>query len=111
VLYPVKLIVSSITGDRTVGLKKVAAAFDSVTSAPTGTYQGDSAVVAAKGDVIVVETNRSATGDVCSLNISPNIYAKILIDSINPGAHTIAIQMVLDPNCGYRSFLAGIPGK
>jgi hypothetical protein len=111
ILYPVKLVVSSPTGDRVVGLRKVAAQFDSVTSAPTGTYQGDSAVVAAPGEVIVVEANRGTSGDVCYLNISPNIYTKILISSIDLVTRTIVIQTVVDPNCGFRSFAAGIPEK
>ncbi len=111
VLYPVKLIVSSIGGDRLVGLKKVAIAFDSLDFAPTGTYQTDSAVVAGKGEVVVVEANRGTTGDLCSFNISPNIYTKILIDTIDPATRTIVIRTVLDPNCGFRSFLDGIPGK
>ena len=111
VLYPVKLIVTSVSGDRPVGLRKVAGTFDSITEAPTGTYQTDSAVVAAKGEIVVVEANRGSSGDVCSFNISPNIYTKILVDSIDVASHTITIQTVMDPNCGFRSFATGIPSK
>ena len=111
VLYPVKLIVSSVGGDRQVGLRKVAGTFDSITEAPTGTYQTDSAVVASKGEIVVVEANRGTSGDVCSFNLSPNIYTKILVDSIDVGSHTITIQTVMDPNCGFRSFATGIPSK
>jgi len=111
VLYPVKLIVTSVSGDRPVGLRKVAGTFDSITEAPTGTYQTDSAIVAAKGEIVVVEANRGSSGDVCSFNISPNIYTKILVDSIDVASHTITIQTVMDPNCGFRSFADGIPSK
>jgi len=111
VLYPVKLIVSAVGGDRRVGLIKVPGTFDEVTSAPTGTYQADSAVVVAKGEVVVVEANRGVSGDVCGFNISPNIYSKILIDTIDTATHTIVIQMVVDPNCGFRSLVEGIPSK
>jgi hypothetical protein len=111
VIYPVKLIVTSITGDRTIGLRKVSAQFDSVTSAPTGTYQGDSAVVLGVGETVVVEANRGATGDVCYLNLSPNIYSKIEISSIDLATRTIDVKSVMDPNCGFRSFVAGIPAK
>jgi hypothetical protein len=111
VLYPVKLVVSQIGGDRPVGLRKVAAAFDSVTSAPTGTYPTDSAVVAGKGEVIVVEAFRGTGGDICAFNITQNIYTKILIDSIDLVGRTINIKTVMDPNCGFRSFAAGIPEK
>jgi hypothetical protein len=111
VVYPVKLIVSSIGGDRPVGLRKVAVAFKDLDSAPTGTYATDSAVVAGVGEVVVVEANRGTTGDLCSFNISPNIYTKILIDTVDVATRTIVIQTVMDPNCGFRSFLDGIPSK
>ena len=111
ILYPVKLIVSSIGGDRPVGLRKVPGTFDQITEAPTGTYQTDSAVVAANGEIVVVQANRGISGDVCAFNISPYIYTKILVDSIDTAAHTITIQTVVDPNCGFRSFAAGIPSR
>jgi hypothetical protein len=111
VVYPVKLIVSSIGGDRVIGLKKVAGTFDAITSAPTGTYQGDSAVVLAVGENVVVEANRGVSGDVCYLNLSPNIYSKIQISSVDLATRTLVIQSVVDPNCGFRSFAAGIPAK
>jgi hypothetical protein len=111
VLYPVKLVVSSLEGDRPVGLKKVDAPFDSVTSAPTGTYQTDSALVVGRGQVIVVEAHRGGSRDLCAFNISPNIYSKILIDSVDVANRTISIKTVMDPNCGFRSFAAGIPAQ
>jgi hypothetical protein len=111
ILYPVKLVVSSISGNRPVGLKKVPGTFASILSAPTGVYQGDTAVVAAKGEVVVVETYRGGSGDICSFNLSPYIYSKINIDSVNVVTRTISISSVLDPNCGFRSFADGIPDK
>lgn len=111
VIYPVKLIVSSLSGDRPVGLKKVDAPFDSVLSAPTGTYETDSAVVVGKGKVVVVEANRGVTGDICSFNISPNIYSKMVVDSIDIASRTITVRTVMDPNCGFRSFASGIPAN
>ena len=111
VVYPVKLIVSSIGGDRTIGLKRVGGTFDAITSAPTGTYQGDSAVVLTVGENVAVDANRGASGDVCYLNLSPNIYSKIQITSVDLATRTIVIQSVVDPNCGFRSFAAGIPAN
>ena len=111
VIYPVKLIVSALNGDRTIGLKRVAVVFDSLTSAPTGTYQADSAVVLAQGETVVVEANRGTSGDVCYLNLSPNIYSKIKVDSVDLASRTIVLSSVVDPNCGFRSFVEGIPAK
>jgi len=111
IIYPVKLIVSAVTGDRVIGLKKVAMPFDSIMSAPKGTYQTDSAVVLAAGESLVVEANRSMSGDVCYLNLSPNIYSKITVTSIDLPTRTIEVEEVVDPNCGFRSFAIGLPSS
>lgn len=111
ILYPVKLVVSSIGGDRPIGLRKVPGTFESVTSAPSGTYQTDSAVVAGQNQVIVVETYRGGSGDICSFSLSPYIYSKVNIDSVNVGTRTISVSVLMDPNCGFRSFADGIPDK
>lgn len=111
VVYPVKLVVSSIGGDRPVGLRKVDAPFDSVKIAPTGTYPDSVAVVAGRGQVVVVEAYRGLTGDLCAFHLSQNIYTKIVIDSVDVPSRTINIRTVMDPNCGFRSFEPGIPGQ
>jgi hypothetical protein len=109
-VYPVQRIVSSITGTRQVGLKKVAGTDSTVTIAPTGTYL-DSTVVAAPGEVIVVQAVRNGTNDVCQFSISPYIYTKLVIDSVSVPSRSIFVGATLDPNCGFRSFEAGIPTK
>ena len=111
IIYPVKLIVSAVTGDRVIGLKKVALPFDSITSAPKGTYQADSAVVLAAGESLVIEANRGSSGDVCYLNLSPNIYSKLTVTSIDLVTRTIEVESVIDPNCGFRSFAIGLPAS
>jgi hypothetical protein len=110
VLYPVQKIVSSLSAERHVGLRKVAGVFDSVTIAPSGVY-ADSAVVAAEGDVVIAQSVRNGSGDACQFAISPYIYTKLLVDSIAPDTRSIVVHAVLDPNCGFRSFEPGIPAK
>lgn len=109
-LYPVQKIVSSLSGTRRVGLRKVAGTFESVTEAPTGTY-ADSVIVATKGDVVIVQAVRNGSGDACQFDISPYIYTKMLIDSIATDIRTVRIKTVLDPNCGFRSFESGVPSR
>jgi hypothetical protein len=109
VIYPVKLVVRSLTGDRRIGLMKVTGDFDLITSAPKATYQTDSAVVVAPGEVVVIEAQRNASGDACQFALSPNIYTKMVVDSVATATRTITVQTVMDPNCGFRSFEAGIP--
>ncbi|MEO5579968.1 MAG: hypothetical protein ABIR58_04865 [Gemmatimonadaceae bacterium] len=111
IVYPARLIVSSLSGNRPVGLQKVAGTFESVLSAPRGKYVDSLAVAAKAGAVIVIEAARNGSGDVCQFSISPFIYTKLLIESIVPATRTIIVQSVLNPNCGSRSFEPGIPAN
>ncbi len=109
-VHPVQKVVTSISGARQVGLRKIAGASSTVTIAPTGTYQ-DSTIVAAPGDVIVLQARRNGANDACQFDISPYIYTKLVIDSISLSTRAIFVGAVLDPNCGFRSFESGIPAK
>ncbi|HZJ01893.1 MAG TPA: hypothetical protein VFD22_14620 [Gemmatimonadaceae bacterium] len=110
VLYPVQKIVSTIGGTRKVGLRKVSGDFGDVLEAPSGTY-ADSTIIAAPGDVVIVQSTQNGAGGACQFDISPFIYTKILVDSIAVDTKTVVLQTVLDPNCGFKSFEAGIPGR
>lgn len=110
VVYPVQKIVSSLSGTRRVGLRKVPGPFDSVTIAPSGTY-ADSTIVIAPDEVVIVQAIRNGTGDVCQFAISPHIYTKMKIQSIALDTRTIIVSAVIDPNCGFKSFEPGIPAK
>jgi hypothetical protein len=110
VMYPVQKVVSALSASRRVGLRKVTGTFESLTIAPTGTY-ADSTVVAAKGEVVVIQAQRNSVGDACQYDISPYIYTKLTVDSVATTTRTIFLRTVLDPNCGFRSFESGIPAK
>lgn len=107
VIYPVRLVVSSLAGFRPVGMQKVAGTFDDVTEAPRTGYQIDSALVVSPGEVVVLQSPHQ--GDYCQFQLSPNLYAKITVDSIDLAARAIKFRMGFDPNCGFRSFASGIP--
>lgn len=109
-VYPVQKVVSSITGNRQVGIKKVAGTAATVTIAPTGTYL-DSTVVAAPGDVIVLQALRNGANDACQFDISPYIYTRLVIDSVSVPTRSIFVGAILDPNCGFRSFESGLPTR
>src|SRR5215210_3865468 len=108
VIYPVKLIVAA-GGSRPVGLLKVAAPFESVVEAPETGFDTDEPVVFAIGETVIIQSAHNASQDVCQFALSPYIYAKIAVDSINAGSRTLYLRMGLDPNCGFRSFATGIP--
>jgi hypothetical protein len=109
VIYPVKLVVSSPGGSRPVGLLKQIAVFDSLAAAPNTGYETDSSLVVAPGEVVVVQSAHNSSGDLCQFSLSPNIYAKIAVDSVNIASRTLFLRLGLDPNCGFRSFVTGIP--
>lgn len=93
-----------------VGLQIVPGTFESIDAAPRTGYKVDSTVVASEGDVIVLEAvHNNGEGDVCTFALSPNLYAKISIDTIFVATRTIKFRFGYNPNCGYRSFAPGIP--
>ena len=109
VVYPVKLVVASPGGSRLVGLQKIPGSFETVLQAPTTGFQTDSALAIVPGETVVVESPHNGSGDICQFAISPNLYAKIAVDSVNLASRIIYLRMGFDPNCGFRSFADGIP--
>ena len=108
-IYPVKLIVQPLTGINEVGLLKVAGSFESVERAPSVPYEQDESITVSPGEVVVIEARRNRSSDLCTFALSPNIYSKIVIDSVSASTNAISFRLVANPNCGFRSFVAGLP--
>jgi hypothetical protein len=108
-ILPVRFVVTSPSGVRNVGIRPSPGTFDQLQNAPSGTYQTDSSLVVSIGDLIVVQTTRAFPGEFCQYTISPYLYAKISVMSIDMTARTIQFQLGIDPNCGFRSFKSGLP--
>lgn len=109
VIYPVKLVVMPLTGVNEVGLRKVEGTFESVERAPTGSYETDEPLTVSVGEVLVIEARRNSQGDICTFSLSPNVYSKIVVDSVSAGTDAIWFRLVANPNCGFRSFAPGLP--
>ncbi len=109
VVYPVKLIVATPGGSRPVGIQKIPRSFEDVPAAPTTGFQTDSSLVIGPGEVVVVQSPHNGSGDLCQFSISPNLYAKVAVDSVNLATRVIYLRVGFDPNCGFRSFADGIP--
>lgn len=109
VIYPARLIIRLGAAVPQVGMQKVAGTFETIDAAPTTGYKVDSALVVSPGEVVVIEAAHNQQGDICQFALSPSLYAKISIDSVFPATRTIKFRMGFDPNCGFRSFAAGIP--
>lgn len=109
VVYPVKLVVASPGTARPVGLQKVAAPFAAVLEAPSAGYNTDASVVLAPGETVVIRSPHNGSGDICQFAVSPYLYAKITVDSVNLDSRILYLRMGIDPNCGFRSFADGLP--
>ena len=109
VIYPVKLIVRPLSGVSEVGLLKVTGTFESVDRAPTGEYEFDEPLVVGVGEVVVIESRRNRQSDLCTFALSPNIFSKIVVDSVAAGNNAIWFRLTANPNCGFRSFSPGLP--
>lgn len=109
VLYPMRLVVSPITPFRDIGLLKGAGTFESIERAPATGYVTEQTVVLASGEVAILQTPRNTGTDVCAYGISPYIFAKIGIDSVDLKDRSIFFKSTVNPNCGFHSFKTGIP--
>lgn len=110
VVYPVKMVVVTPGGSRQIGLVKIPASFERILEAPQAGYEKDSSFVLAPGETLVVQApHNNGSQDICSFALSPYLYAKIGVDSVNLASRTIYFHLGLDPNCGFRSFASGIP--
>jgi hypothetical protein len=108
VAYPVKFICTDLgAATRKTGLQRSALAFDAVQYAPTQGYQFDSAMVMIPGQTILIAS--LAPG--CVTFADPAVYGKLVLDSVNVQNRTIHLRADIDPNCGYRSFLPGLPKR
>ena len=105
ILIPVKLIGGAVTSARQVGLQRITGAYEEMTRAPTTGYQYDSTLALAIGEGALVELRT----DVCQFQTSQLVYAKLQIKAIDPVSRTIVFRITYDPNCGFRSFLPGVP--
>jgi hypothetical protein len=109
IVYPMRLVVSPITPFRDVGLQKGTGTFESITRAPGSGYLTDKSITLSPGEVVILQTSRNTGNDICIYGISPYIFAKIGLDSVDLKDRSIFFKSTVNPNCGFRSFKAGIP--
>ena len=105
VLIPVRLVGGAVTLARHVGLQKITVPYEEVTQAPTSGYNPDSTLKLAVNEAALIELQTN----VCEFQTSQLVYAKMQIKAVDPITRTIVVRITYDPNCGFRSFLPGIP--
>ena len=105
VILPIGLVGTPIGGAHLVGLKRMSGVFDSVTEAPKSGYVFDSTVVVSAGQVLAIQAQVS----ICSYSITPYIFAKVVIDSVQMPTRTLFGRTLINLNCGFRSLVPGTP--
>jgi hypothetical protein len=108
-VIPARSIVSAITGAPAVGLMTVEQPFDSLRRAPDGYYRPDTAITVSPGQTFVMQSFRNSGLTICYYLVTPRVYSKVVIDSVNVTTRAVYIRQTVNPNCGYRSFLPGFP--
>ena len=105
VLIPVRLVGGALTSGRRVGLQKTTQPYDQITRAPLSGYKYDSTVVLGVDEGALVEL----FADQCTTRGSQVVYSKLQIKAVDPISRTLVFRITYDPNCGFRSFLPGVP--
>lgn len=108
VFMPPRRVASSLAAVRRVGLRRDTIAFDAAPIAPRSGYVFDSVSVAARqGQTVFIVSQHP----VCGREFSRELYAKVGVLDIDPASKTATVRVRLDPNCGFRSFLPGVPSR
>jgi len=107
VLLPQRAVASFLTSTHSVGLQKLNAPFEAVTSAPKSGYRADTAMVASVNQVVAVQ---ATDPDACGISLTgTTLYAKVVVLAIDRVARQLTIRYTVDPNCGFVSFAPGLP--
>jgi hypothetical protein len=105
-VVPVSKVVTNTTlGDRRVGIIRTSEIYNTITEAPREGWIFDSTLSVNVGQVFIVRVQTQF----CSGQLQPEVYAKYHVDSVIVAERRIRLSGRVNPNCGFRSFLSGIP--
>ena len=90
---------------QTVGLQAATGTFESLAKAPDKGFMRDTSVSVTRGQTVVMEVQ----SDACQFSLASTLYAKLVVDSVNSTSRQIYFRTLRNPNCGFRSFLPGVP--
>jgi hypothetical protein len=103
-LYPT----GAIHLGRASGLGRTTAPFDSITVAPTGGYEFDSALVVGPDSVVLV---RSRPTPCLVTGVTVSLYAKLRVLGVDEAARRLDFAILVDQNCGYLGLSPGLPTR
>ena len=104
---PLRTIASALASTHAVGLQVSQATFDNLVTAPKTGYRADTTLIGGPNVVVLAQANDLTT---CGFAISgQNLYAKIIVTSVDLVTRSMKVMFTVDPNCGFVSFADGVP--
>jgi hypothetical protein len=104
---PMLLPTGALRLGRASGAQVTTLPFDSITIAPAGGFQLDSAVTVDVGGRAIVHSRNVS----CSFGIPAVYYAKLQILAVDTATRRIDFQILVNDNCGYRGLEPGVPSR
>jgi hypothetical protein len=116
-LLSLNRVLGTPSAGRLVGVQDSVAAYETIVQAPSVGYSPDSILVLSprfdlggveRAGTDTVAIVRAATS-YCQFDLSPYIFSKIVVDSVDLATRAVYFRIAVDPNCGFKSFRPGIP--
>ena len=103
------VLLSTYAAARTFGkqsaLQHGHAPFDSITIAPSGGWNFDSALAVGPDSVVLVRSRLTT----CVTGITVPLYGKLHVLGVDTAAQRLDFEIMADENCGYRGLAPGLP--
>lgn len=104
-VLPVNKVVTPLSGNRRIGIIRSSEIYNTIVEAPRTGWVYDSILAVNVGQTFIVRVQTQF----CSISQSNEVYAKYMVDSVIPEERRIRLSGRVNPNCGFRSFLSGVP--
>lgn len=104
-VVPMSRIVSPLTGVRSIGIIRTATVFNTILEAPRGGWVFDSTLAVNVGQSFLLRVQTQY----CANRLSTEVYAKYNVVEVDVVERRIVLAAFVNPNCGFRSFVSGIP--
>ena len=110
-VYPARTIATpppgTIAAPPLVALAAGTGTYAAADRAPESGFRADTALVITRGQVVFVRSS----SDFCVNQTTGGtlLYAKFVVDSVNPGSRELFVRATIQPSCNFRSFATGIP--
>jgi hypothetical protein len=105
VVLPMTRVVTPLSGNRSIGLMRGTQPYAAIVEAPQVGWQVDSALTVSQGGSFLARVQTRF----CQFDVRQEIFAKFYVESVDAETRQFVLLARVNPNCGYRSLLTGIP--